>query len=77
LRESGFTDIRILAHSETRRCYSSFRELETEIVARKGKSILFELSDSELARYCERLESKSQRNPLREVDQWTVWLATR
>ena len=77
LKESGFADIRILTHVETRKCYSSFRELETEIAARKGKSILFELSDSELRRYCERLESKALNNSLREVDQWTTWLATK
>jgi len=77
LKESGFVDVRVLTYSETRKYYSSFRELEMEIMARKGKSILFELSDSELRRYCDRLRSKATNTSLREVDQWTIWLATK
>ena len=77
LKESGFIEIRVLTYSETRKYYSSFRELEMEIMARRGKSILFELSDSELIRYCDRLKSKAMNSSLREVDPWTIWLATK
>jgi 2-polyprenyl-3-methyl-5-hydroxy-6-metoxy-1,4-benzoquinol methylase len=77
LRESGFIDIRVITYSETRKYYLSFRELEMEIMARKGKSILFELSDSELRRYCDRLKSKAMNSSLRDVDPWTIWLAAK
>lgn len=77
LKSGGFEDVRVLEYAETRKCYSSYQELEAEILARKGKSILFELSDSELRRYCKRLKSQAPTNSLREVDRWTVWLAAR
>ena len=76
LKKGGFRNVQVSNYAETRRSYSSYRELEEEIMARKGKSILFELSDSELRVYCKRLESKAARNPLREKDQWSVWLAS-
>lgn len=77
LREGGFKNVRMLTYVETRQCYPSFGELAADILARKGKSIRFELSDSELERYCDRLELKAPGESIREVDQWTVWLAAK
>ena len=61
--------------SERRKSYTSLDELKNEIRSRKGKSILFELSDDELEFYCEMLEQASIDRPLDEIDQWTLWRA--
>jgi SAM-dependent methyltransferase len=74
---AGFASARELHYDEVRRRYASFDELRREILARKGKSILFELSDAELELYCKRLEEKAGDRPLIERDLWTVWLATK
>lgn len=77
LRSAGFATIERHAWAETRRRYASFDELEREILSRKGKSILFELSDVELRAYCRVLRQESAGHPLVERDRWTVWLASR
>jgi ubiquinone/menaquinone biosynthesis C-methylase UbiE len=74
---SGFRQVRELQYDEVRRTYGSFDGLKSEILSRKGKSILFELSDAELEVYCTRLEEKAAGCPLIERDPWTVWLAVR
>lgn len=77
LREVGFANVETLPYQEIRKRYGSFAQLRDEILTRKGKSILFELNDDELRRYCDRLEEKSASHPLIECDLWTVWLARR
>jgi hypothetical protein len=74
---SGFRSVRELRYDEVRRTYASLSALRSEILSRKGKSILFELSDAELETYCRRLEEKAAGRPLVERDPWTVWLATK
>jgi SAM-dependent methyltransferase len=75
LKAAGFREVRELHYDEVRRRYASFDELSTEIRSRKGKSILFELTDDEVSLYCERLAQKARDHPLIERDPWTVWLA--
>jgi SAM-dependent methyltransferase len=77
LAKAGFVRIKDLRYDEVRKTYSSFDALRDEILCRKGKSILFELTDSELERYCEHLRSRAPSGPLVERDLWTVWLATK
>jgi SAM-dependent methyltransferase len=77
LARCGFATIDTLRYDEVRRSYADFAELEAAILARKGKSILYQLTDAELRRYCERLRAKASTHPLIERDPWTVWLATR
>jgi len=77
LRRNGFSGVRTLRFEEVRKTYSSFEALRAEILGRKGKSILFELSDGELEAYCERLQEKGVDHPLVECDSWTVWLGTK
>ena len=77
LGANGFSDVRVCQLSETRKRYENFDELRAEILSRKGKSILFELSDAELVRYCELLETRSKTCPLVETDKWTIWLAAK
>ena len=45
------------------------------MLARKGKSILYELSDTELAAYCRRLSVLAETYELVKRDPWTVWIA--
>lgn len=75
LQQAGFPAVRCVEYREIRKQYADFAQLQGEIMARKGKSILFELNDAELAQYCAALESKAQHLPLTESDPWTVWLA--
>ncbi|MGK0169183.1 MAG: ubiquinone/menaquinone biosynthesis C-methylase UbiE, partial [Gammaproteobacteria bacterium] len=75
LTVAGFHDIEIVSVPEVRRVYGTFESLESEILSRKGKSILFELSDTELRRYCDVLAQRAPAHDLREVDPWTVWIA--
>lgn len=75
LEQWGFSNVTIVPFLEVRKKYQSFEPLRKEIMARKGKSILFQLSDDELNNYCELLEEKSKTNSLVECDLWTVWLA--
>ncbi len=76
MRTSGFRKVEVLRYAETRNVYPSFNDLEAEIMARKGKSILFELSNEELHTYCTALAVKKTSPPIVEVDPWTVWLGT-
>jgi len=76
LQSVGFSTVERRGWAETRRRYEHFAELEQEILSRKGKSILFELSDIELRAYCRVLRQDSASHPLVERDRWTVWLAS-
>ena len=75
LSRSGFTKIQRHTFVETRRSYSSVQALREEVMKRKGKSILFELSDAELSQYCDALEAKSASHALVEKDPWSIWIA--
>jgi ubiquinone/menaquinone biosynthesis C-methylase UbiE len=75
LATAGFTTVRVVSFVETRKRYASFAELETEIMTRKGKSILFELSDAELKIYCAYLKDHAKGRATEEVDPWTIWIA--
>jgi hypothetical protein len=75
LAVAGFHDIATVSLPEVRRVYETFEALESEILSRKGKSILFELSDAELRRYCDALAERAPAHDLREMDSWTLWLA--
>ena len=74
LINAGFESVRTCSFPEIRRRYSSFSALEAEVLSRKGKSILFELSDDELGQYCRALRERSASHPLIERDAWTVWI---
>ena len=77
LREAGFSDVEVTRLVETRKRYDSFEQLREEILARKGKSILFELSDDELLDYCTALGEKAEHRPTIEADSWTVWIGSK
>lgn len=75
LSKAGFAKVKQHTFVETRRTYSSAQALREEVMKRKGKSILFELSDAELSQYCDALEAKSATHALVEKDPWSIWIA--
>jgi ubiquinone/menaquinone biosynthesis C-methylase UbiE len=77
LQEAGFSEVNREIFIETRKTHSDFALLRSEILQRKGKSILFELTDPELDDYCNKLVEKSQSKKLAECDQWSIWSATK
>jgi ubiquinone/menaquinone biosynthesis C-methylase UbiE len=77
LAGAGFAHVQHLRYDEVRKTYDTFSQLRSEILSRKGKSILFELNDMALERYCARLQEKAVGLPLIERDPWSVWLASR
>jgi ubiquinone/menaquinone biosynthesis C-methylase UbiE len=77
LRNAGFAAVEIQSVIEVRRIYAGWNDLEQEILSRKGKSILFELADDELAAYCRRLAHLAGNHELIERDPWTVWIASK
>lgn len=76
LQEAGFDRVEVKFHAETRKVYGSKEELAEELMARKGKSILFELSDLEVSKYIDRILSISSNKDIVECDRWTTWKAT-
>jgi SAM-dependent methyltransferase len=77
LGEAGFAGIRAEQLWETRAVYSSPAELERDLLARTGRSILHELSDEELAELVRLVVSRAaaQSGPIVERDRWTIWTA--
>lgn len=77
LHAAGFASVRVETLGETRRVHESFDALRAEVLARKGKSILFELDDDQLAAYADALAEVAPANgPLVERDRWTFWIAS-
>lgn len=75
LRGAGFGNVRSYPFPEVRCVYKSAFELDRELSERKGKSILFQLSDSELAQYRKRIVDMSVTTNIVECDQWHIWIA--
>ncbi|HWV23614.1 MAG TPA: class I SAM-dependent methyltransferase [Thermomicrobiales bacterium] len=74
LRETGFNGVIALPLYEQRRTYASREELERDLRARSGRSILHELSDEEIELLIHHvIHAVGDRFPLTEADRWTVW----
>ena len=75
---AGFTITGIKHFWEIRRSYQTFRELSNDIMKRTGRSILHELSDSDLIRLTEFIASRLDvSQPITERDRWTIWSASK
>ena len=77
LKDCGFSNVDVLTFAETREAYDSVDALAQELRQRKGKSILFQLTDDELDAYVDRVISQCPEGEIVERDQWTVWKARR
>lgn len=79
LETTGFSSIEVHKLWERRRVYTSWTELEQDLLTRKGRSILHELNDSELAHLVtyikEKLQQEQVETEIIEKDSWTLWYA--
>lgn len=73
VKQAGLEVHQVEKIPEVRKDYATIDDLCGEIRERKGKSILFELSDEELDEYCQGLKKKAVSRPMVEQDIWTVW----
>ena len=76
LQNAGFTGISTSSLAETRRTYHSIADLQSDLQARTGRSILHALDDDELQRLINHITiAVKGALPLTEEDQWTIWSA--
>lgn len=78
LREAGLAVVGRHWLAERRQTYANLKELNADLRARTGRSILHELKDEELSRLadeiCQRIsDSVGNGGPIHEIDHWTVW----
>ncbi|ASK60992.1 SAM-dependent methyltransferase [Virgibacillus phasianinus] len=77
LQSAGFSNMEEMKLWETRRIYSSKRELLADIRSRNGRSILHELTNYELEELITFIDDKLDEKEIVEKDRWTVWKATK
>ena len=76
LAAAGFRDIHACTLWEVRRTYTAFDELERDLAARTGRSILHALDDGELQTLIAFIRARIGNPPIVEKDRWTIWSAT-
>ena len=75
LQATGFTDCRSRTLWEVRRTYARVEDLERDLAARTGRSILHALDDEELRDLIAFIRARIGPPPIVEKDRWTVWSA--
>lgn len=76
LNEVGFQNAESFTIWETRKVYPSTNELSEDIRQRKGRSILHELSDSEIESLISFIKAQlTNSGEIVEKDRWTIWNA--
>jgi ubiquinone/menaquinone biosynthesis C-methylase UbiE len=78
LERAGFSGIQETQLWETRRIYNNWSEFADDLLARTGRSILHELTDTELQDLIQFIESicaPTANSPIIEKDRWTLWSA--
>ncbi len=76
LRATGFGTVRSRTLWEVRRTYATVDELERDLAARTGRSILHALDDGELRDLIAFIRERIGAPPIVEKDCWTIWSAT-
>lgn len=76
LQATGFRAIRSRTLWEVRRTYATVAELERDLAARTGRSILHALDDGELQMLIAFIHERIGEPPIVEKDRWTIWSAT-
>jgi ubiquinone/menaquinone biosynthesis C-methylase UbiE len=76
MRAAGFGAIRTRTFWEVRRTYATVDELERDLAARTGRSILHALDDGELRDLIAFIRERIGAPPIVEKDCWTLWSAT-
>lgn len=73
---AGFTAVNTRTIAERRRAYESFEAPRYDLKARTGRSILHELTDTELNTLIDYISTKIDcPGAINEVDYWTIWVA--
>jgi ubiquinone/menaquinone biosynthesis C-methylase UbiE len=75
MRAAGFVDIQTRTLWEVRRTYATVDELEHDLAARTGRSILHALDDDELRDLIAFIRERVGPPPIVEKDCWTLWSA--
>lgn len=76
LKSVGFRSVKQLSFWEDRLLYPNIEALQQEFSARKGRSILHELTDNELDQLIAYILPKVRAHmPLMDKDSWTIWIA--
>lgn len=76
LKQVGFQQIEERKLWETRRTYTNVDDLKEDILARTGRSILHDLTDSELlnlTNYIQKQWQGATEEQIIEQDRWTIW----
>jgi ubiquinone/menaquinone biosynthesis C-methylase UbiE len=76
MRAAGFGAIQTRTLWEVRRTYATVDELEHDLAARTGRSILHALDDGELRDLIAFIRERIGAPPIVEKDCWTIWSAT-
>ncbi|SDZ11445.1 Methyltransferase domain-containing protein [Evansella caseinilytica] len=71
--KAGFHSIETITFWETRQTYAEKQQLLRDLLQRKGRSILHELSDNELDELVHRIDQLLPSGPVVEKDRWTLW----
>lgn len=78
LQSVGFNSIVETTVAERRKSYTDVESLQRDLTARTGRSILHELSDTELMTLIDYISSRvPQEGQIDEIDSWTLWSATK
>lgn len=82
LKTVGFQACEPVQIWEVRQVYSNTSELKTDLMNRTGRSILHELTDTQLEALVEEIEDKvmkenPNKEPIVEKDRWTIWKAVK
>lgn len=77
LHSLGFAEVATSTLAEKRQSYSDVESLRQDLAARTGRSILHDLSDTELETLIDVISANvSGLVHIDEIDYWTVWTAT-
>lgn len=75
MKLAGFEQVYSLSFWETRRIYEKWTELAQDLLTRKGRSILHEVSDEELTDLVHTMEEHvTGTGKITEQDRWSVWI---
>ncbi|MDX7990986.1 hypothetical protein [Xenorhabdus littoralis] len=73
-----FKQVKVISLLEKRTIYKDFSQLAADLKARKGRSILHELSDAEIIHLINHIEkSLTAKTNIVEKDFWTVWVGVK
>lgn len=77
MKLAGFEQVNKTTLWETRREYDSWSELEADLLSRKGRSILHELTDAELKDLVHTIHHRvAGQEKWNEQDCWSIWIGS-